>query len=181
LNKLFTYAFFIIPFLYIACNLFFNSNIVNIQSYLIISSGYIALSLMIIILFIPNIPIFHKIIDRRLLGLITFSFSFLHLIFYLIDNNFNFIFLKDDFMNLNFIQIGYLALLLFLPLVITSNDFSKKKLGEKWYKIHKLIYLVLILSMIHYYIIIKADYLIFSFYLFIILIIFFLNYKRNSI
>lgn len=179
MNQFFTYLFFIIPFLYITCNLFFNPNIINTQLYLITSSGYIALSLIIIILLVPKIPVLYKIINRRLLGLITFSFSFAHLIFYLIDNSFNFYFLKDDFINLKFIQIGYLALLLFLPLIITSTDAFKKILGEKWYKIHKLIYLILILSMIHYYIIIKADYLIFLFYLFIMLITFFLGYRRS--
>ena len=179
MKKFFTYTFFIIPFLYITFSLFFNSNIINIQTYLITSSGYIALSLIVIILFIPNIPVLYKIIDRRLLGLITFIFSFIHLIFYFFDNNFNLAFLKDDFINLSFIQIGYFTLLLFLPLILTSNDVSKKNLGNMWYKIHKLIYLILVLSMIHYYMIIKADYLIFSFYLLAILVIFFLNYRRN--
>ena len=75
----------------------------------------------------------------------------------------------SDIVSRNYIQAGYIALILFIPLFITSSDKSKKKLGIKWLSLHRLIYLILALSLLHYYLIIKADYFLFNTYVFIIL------------
>ena len=77
---------------------------------------------------------------------------------------------------LKFIQFGYLAFILFLPLLFTSTDRLKKKLGKKWIAIHRLLYLILLFSIIHYYLVIKADYLIFALYLVIIALVFLIKF-----
>ncbi len=169
MNKIITYFLSLLPILYIFYHSIFNEEIINPYSYLIISSGYIAISMIIAVLLIPVISGIKIYIDRRILGVMTFFASLLHLLLYLVDNNLSLEFLLEDLISLRFIQIGYLALILFIPLFVTSSDTLKKKLGSKWLSIHRLIYLILVLSLIHYYLIIKADYLIFNIYLFIIL------------
>lgn len=174
---IFTYFISLSILLYIAYQASFNLNIINPLSYLIISTGYIALSLIIFILSIPIMRGISDYIDRRTLGFITFFYALIHFLFYAIDNSSHLKYLLDDLINLQFIQIGYLALILFIPLLFTSNDQSKRKLGTKWLTIHRLIYLILFLSIIHYYLIIKADYFIFVLYLIIITMVVLIKYR----
>ena len=171
MNKIITYSLSLLPFLYIFYQSIFNQDIINPYSYLIISSGYIAISMIIVVLSVPIMFSIKSYIERRVLGIMTFFASLFHLLLYLIDNNLSLEFILEDLISLRFIQVGYLALILFIPLFVTSSDTLQKKLGSKWLSIHRLIYLILVLSLIHYYLIIKADYLIFSIYLFIILFV----------
>ena len=171
MNRIITYTFSLIPVFYIFYQSLFNDEIINPYSYLIISSGYIAMSMIIIILSVPLLYFVKNFIDRRSLGLITFVVTLFHFFLYLLDNNFNFKYILSDLISLWFIQAGYLALLLFIPLVLTSTDKLRNKLGNKWFTLHRLIYLILVLSLLHYYLIIKADYFLFNLYLAILLAI----------
>ena len=171
MNRIITYTFSLIPVFYIFYQSLFNDEIINPYSYLIISSGYIAMSMIIIILSVPLLYFVKNFIDRRSLGLITFVVTLFHFFLYLLDNSFNFKYITSDLISLWFIQAGYLALLLFIPLVLTSTDKLRNKLGNKWFTLHRLIYLILVLSLLHYYLIIKADYFLFNLYLAILLAI----------
>ena len=162
-----TYTLTLLPFIYITFNSYYNSYIINPFSYLITSSGFIALTLLIVIIIIPIINYLKTYLDRRILGLMTFFYTSMHLVIYIFDNNISAKYLLSDVLNLFYIQSGYLAFILFLPLVFTSTVTSKLRLKNNWFKIHKLIYLIITLSFIHYYSIIKADYLVFIIYLFI--------------
>ena len=66
-------------------------------------------------------------LDRRSLGFVTFFYALVHFIFYIIDNSANLKYIIDDLIELKFIQFGYLAFILFLPLLFTSTDRLKKK------------------------------------------------------
>ena len=180
MKKKFTYLFSLSPFLYIIYQILFDLNIVNPLSYLVVSTGYIALSLIILILSVPFINSLIDCFDRRSLGFVAFFYAFIHYIFYIIDNSANLEYIFDDLFNLVFIQFGYLALILFLPLLFTSNDRIKRKLGSKWFVIHRLLYLILISSIIHYYLIIKADYFIFALFLALISIIFLIKFRMSK-
>jgi sulfoxide reductase heme-binding subunit YedZ len=50
-----------------------------------------------------------------------------------------------------FITIGFTAFLLLIPLALTSNDWAVKKLKRSWAKLHKLIYVIAILAILHYF------------------------------
>ncbi len=176
-NKITTLFITIIPFIFIILNAYINNNIVNPLSYLISSTGFIVLTLLALIIILPTIDFLGKFMDRRLVGLMTFLYASVHLLIYFIDNNISFDYLIDDILGLPYIQIGYFAFLLFFPLVFTSTIKSKLKLKNTWFKIHKLIYLIILLSFIHYYLIIKADYLLFLIYLLIFISI--LIYKQR--
>ena len=49
-----------------------------------------------------------------------------------------------------FIVFGMMGFLLLIPLAATSNNYSMKRLGKYWQKLHKLIYVAIILGGIHY-------------------------------
>ena len=55
------------------------------------------------------------------------------------------------------ILTGWLALLIFLPLAVTSNDLSVRKLGRRWKALHRLVYVIAILGVWHYWWQVKQD------------------------
>jgi len=181
-QKYITYFLSLLPLIFITFNSYYNSYIVNPFSYLITSSGFIALTLLIVVIIIPVINSLKYFLDRRILGLMTFFYTSIHLVIYLLDNNISFKYLISDALSLLYIQSGYLAFFLFLPLVFTSTIASKIRLKNDWFKIHKLIYIIIPLSFVHYYLIVKADYLIFVIYLFItsLILVFKKRLKRNE-
>ena len=133
--------------------------VVNPISYLINASGHASIIFLFITLFSSRITFLRENLDRRTLGLTSFFYLIMHVLFYFFDNHFIMSYMIDDLMNLSFIQIGYFALILFLPLVFSSNSKAKTILGDLWSSIHKIIYLIVALSLIHYYQVIKADFI----------------------
>ena len=165
------------PILFIIINTFFNDDIVNPFSYLISSTGFVSLSLLLTVIFIPIFDAVKQFLNRRILGLSAFFYTSIPLLIYIVDNNIYFKYLISDILNLLYIQIGYVAFLLFLPLVFTSTAAAMAILKVNWFKIHRLIYFIIALSFIHYYLTIKADYFIFTFYLILSLLILLLKKK----
>jgi DMSO/TMAO reductase YedYZ heme-binding membrane subunit len=87
---------------------------------------------------------------RRHLGILMFLLVYLHMQFttffpQLAGNNFD----PSKIQLMLFQQLGYAAWLLLLPLWLTSNDFSQRKLGTWWKRLHRLTYVVLFLSFMH--------------------------------
>ena len=178
-QKSITYLVSILPFTFILLNAYYNTDIINPFSYLITSTGFIALTFLIIIITIPIFKRLNQFFDRRILGLMTFTYSCIHLIIYVLDNNISFTYLLADILNLTYIQTGYLAFILFFPLVFTSTKTAQVILKKNWFKIHKLIYLIISLSFLHYFLIIKADYGLFLTYLMLLLFILILKQWRT--
>lgn len=84
--------------------------------------------------------------NRRYLGIIMFNFAFIH---YMWLKGFNIIkYGLPEFIP-NYQIFGMLALTLSLPLVITSNNFSVKKLGKFWKTLHYLVYPIMFLLVLH--------------------------------
>jgi methionine sulfoxide reductase heme-binding subunit len=89
---------------------------------------------------------------RRMLGLFTFFYGCLHLTTYVwFDQWFELSSIALDIYKRPFITIGFAAFVLMLPLALTSNHWSMKKLGRNWSKLHRLIYLVAIAALLHYF------------------------------
>ena len=96
---------------------------------------------------------------RRRLGLFSFVLVLGHLVIYLLlDQFFDWQEIWRQALQLTYLQIGYLAFLLFLPLVFTSSESLKQALGKQWKRIHQLIWLIMPLSLWHYYLVQKFDY-----------------------
>lgn len=97
---------------------------------------------------------------RRMLGLYAFFYGVVHLITYSIfDKSLDFADIIGDIWNRPFIAVGMLALVLMIPLAVTSTNAMIKRLGGKnWQKLHRLIYVSAILGLIHFFWIQKSDY-----------------------
>lgn len=97
---------------------------------------------------------------RRLLGLYTFFYLCCHfMIWFIADHSLDVIAMGEDIIKRPYITLGFSALLLMLPLAITSNQAMIRRLGKKWKSLHQLVYLVLSLGVLHFIWLVKADYL----------------------
>ena len=95
---------------------------------------------------------------RRMIGLFAFFYVSIHLLVYTwLDLQFDFSHLIEDIIDRPYITVGFLAWLLLIPLAITSNKFMIRKLGKKWKKLHKSIYIITILACLHFIWLVKND------------------------
>ena len=144
--------------------MFINGNLgINPIEMLMHKLGEMALRLLIGVLFISSLAQFSFLRSlqnlRRLIGLTAFYYVSLHLITYVfLDHFFNFSFILKDIYKRPFITFGFSGFILLLPLVFTSTNSMLKKLTFKvWKKIHYLIYIVVLLGILHFYLLTKAD------------------------
>jgi sulfoxide reductase heme-binding subunit YedZ len=96
---------------------------------------------------------------RRMLGLYSFFYGFLHLITYSIfDKSLSVPAIVGDVWERPFIAVGMLSFFLLIPLAVTSTNGMIKRLGGKnWQKVHRLTYLAAIGGVIHFWMIVKSD------------------------
>ncbi len=125
------------------------------------------------------------ILYRRMLGLFTFFYATVHLRCYIgLDYQFAWIDIKNDIIKHRYVLVGFLGWLLLLPLAITSSDKMIRKLKFNWKKLHRLIYLIAILGVLHFLWLVKKDITEPLIYAFIIFILFLLRlniYKRQKL
>lgn len=89
---------------------------------------------------------------RRMLGLFTFFYASLHfLTFIWFDHFFDLAEMMRDVLKRPFIAMGFSTFLLLVPLALTSNDFMLRKLGRRWSVLHRLIYLIAVLALLHFW------------------------------
>ncbi|HYJ92220.1 MAG TPA: protein-methionine-sulfoxide reductase heme-binding subunit MsrQ, partial [Pyrinomonadaceae bacterium] len=83
----------------------------------------------------------------------------LHLSSYIVfDRGFSFSATIADIIQRPFITVGMAAFLMMVPLAVTSTNGMIKRLGGKrWQRLHRVIYLIAILGVIHFYMLVKSD------------------------
>jgi sulfoxide reductase heme-binding subunit YedZ len=95
---------------------------------------------------------------RRMLGLFAFFYVSMHFLNWLIlDQGLYWPGILADIAKRPFITIGFLALLMLIPLAITSTNAMMRRLGKRWKRLHRLIYAIVLLGIWHYYWQVKAD------------------------
>ena len=95
---------------------------------------------------------------RRMLGLFSFFYALLHMLTWVVLLNFFDVReMVIDVVKRPFITIGMLALLLMLPLALTSTKGMIRRLGKRWGQLHRLIYVVGLLGIIHFWMAVKLD------------------------
>lgn len=95
---------------------------------------------------------------RRPLGLFAFFYATVHLGIYIgLDQVFAWTYILEDVAERPFITVGALAWILLLPLALTSTRGWIRRLGRRWTLLHRLIYAVAVLGIIHFYWRVKAD------------------------
>ncbi|MBS0330187.1 MAG: sulfoxide reductase heme-binding subunit YedZ [Proteobacteria bacterium] len=95
---------------------------------------------------------------RRMLGLFAFFYAILHFMTYLwLDQFFDFASIAKDIVKRPFITVGFAAFVLLIPLAVTSTRVMMRRLGRRWQPLHRLVYLIALLGVIHYVWLVKKD------------------------
>ncbi len=94
---------------------------------------------------------------RRALGLLAFYYAALHFATYMVlDQALNLATILTDITRRPFITIGMASLVLLVPLALTSNNWSIRKLGRRWAALHKLVYVAAAGGAIHFILSVKS-------------------------
>ena len=94
---------------------------------------------------------------RRALGLLAFYYVLMHFSVWLIlDRGLDFSSIGADIAKRPFITIGMVCIACLLPLALTSNNWSIRRLGPRWNELHKLIYPIALGGALHYFLAVKS-------------------------
>ena len=95
---------------------------------------------------------------RRMLGLYAFTYVLLHFLAWLaLDQQFYWAGIGADLVKRPYITLGFAALLMLTVLAITSTQGMKRRLKWRWQRLHRLVYVIAILGVWHYWWEVKAD------------------------
>ena len=89
---------------------------------------------------------------RRMLGLFAFFYACLHFTTFIwFDHFFDLAEIMRDVWKRPFITVGFVALLLLIPLAVTSTHAMQRRLGRRWSQLHRLVYGVALLALLHFW------------------------------
>ena len=115
--------------------------------------GEVALQLLVLGLCITPLRRFlgiNLIRFRRAVGLLAFTYVGLHLLVWLVLDVQIPAQIWADIVKRPYVTVGFTAFLLMIPLAATSNDWSLRRLGPRWRRLHKLTYGVAVLGAVHF-------------------------------
>jgi len=115
--------------------------------------GEVALQLLVLGLCITPLRRFlglNLIRFRRAIGLLAFTYVGLHLLVWLVLDVQIPAQIWADIVKRPYVTVGFTAFLLMIPLALTSNDWSLRRLGPRWRQLHKLTYGVAVLGAVHF-------------------------------
>ena len=94
---------------------------------------------------------------RKVLGNFAFFYAVLHFVTYLVDQSFSMGFIVADVVKHWWVTVGFAALLLLVPLALTSSQRAIRRLGKRWQKLHRLVYVAAGLGVLHFFLLVKKD------------------------
>ncbi|WP_233492902.1 protein-methionine-sulfoxide reductase heme-binding subunit MsrQ [Chromobacterium sp. ATCC 53434] len=95
---------------------------------------------------------------RRMLGLFAFFYASLHFTTYVwLDQFFDWPHIVKDITKRPFVTVGFAAVALMTPLALTSTRGWMRRLGRNWGRLHRLVYPVAVLAVVHYWWLVKKD------------------------
>ncbi len=99
---------------------------------------------------------------RKPLGLYAFMYGALHFLIFIVDNGYigssvDLVAVYEATFEKRFALVGFAALMILLPLAITSNQWSMRQLKKNWKRLHQLVYAAGILVIIHFIWLVKSD------------------------
>jgi len=95
---------------------------------------------------------------RRMLGLFSFFYILLHFVVYaVLDQGLDLTVIIEDVIKRPYITLGMTGLLLLVPLAATSTKGMMRRLGKRWQKLHRLVYVIAIVGVWHFYWQVKLD------------------------
>ena len=162
--KAFVFIVCLLPFVILVINVLTNSISGDSVEAMTHVTGEWALRFLLITLAVTPIRRLFNFPDlikfRRMFGLYAFFYAFCHLLVYIVfEQFFDWSEIFKDIIERKYIFAGMLALVLMIPLAITStNSWVKRMGGGNWRKLHKLVYLIGIAAVTHFIWLVKADY-----------------------
>jgi len=109
---------------------------------------------------------------RRMLCLFSFFYILLHFTVYaVLDQGLDMALIVEDVIKRPYITLGMTGLLLLTPLAITSTKGMMRRLGKRWQKLHRLVYVIAIAGVWHFYWQVKLDTLDATVYAMILLVL----------
>lgn len=153
------FAASLVPFVWLTCSLFgwlgFSAGVDPVK-FLELECGKTALNFIFITLTVtparhlaglPHLPRL-----RRMLGLFTFFYVALHFTVYVVlDLELDWHTLGADIAKRPYITVGFTAFLMLIPLAITSTNGMMRRLGRRWTKLHRLVYVIAAFGVWHFY------------------------------
>jgi sulfoxide reductase heme-binding subunit YedZ len=96
---------------------------------------------------------------RRMLGLFAFFYACLHFVSYIwLDQFFMWDAIIEDILDRPYITVGVASFLLLIPLAVTSTNGMVRRLGgQRWQRLHQLVYVIAVLGVIHFLWLVKSD------------------------
>ncbi len=95
---------------------------------------------------------------RRMVGLYAFFYATLHFAAYLVlDLRGYWTQIFEEIAKRPYITVGFTAWLLLVPLAITSTQAAIRRLGRNWARLHRLVYAVGVLAVLHFWWLVKSD------------------------
>jgi len=95
---------------------------------------------------------------RRMLGLFAFFYIVLHFLTYaILDQGLDIAAIIEDVIKRPYITLGMTGFLLLIPLAVTSTKGMMRRLGKRWQKLHRLVYVIAIVAVWHFYWQVKLD------------------------
>jgi sulfoxide reductase heme-binding subunit YedZ len=157
------FAAALVPAAALVYGFFTNDLTANPIDYITDTTGYTALSLLLISLSVTPLRRLtgrNELIRlRRMLGLLAFFYACLHFsTWFVLDWFFDFESMAADIVERPFITIGMLTFVLLIPLAATSTAGMIRRLGKRWQQLHRLVYIAGLTAVIHFWWVVKADF-----------------------
>jgi len=91
------------------------------------------------------------ILVRRMVGVAAFAYALLHLTLYAGDQMFDLAKVASEIALRIYLTIGFAAVLGLSALAATSTDGMVRRLGRRWQRLHRLVYAIALLAVVHYW------------------------------
>lgn len=94
---------------------------------------------------------------RRMVGVATLAYGLTHLSLYVVDENFHLLMVASEIVHRFYLTIGFVALVGLSVLGATSTDAAVQRMGRRWKTLHRAVYPIAVLGVLHYFIQSKAN------------------------
>ncbi len=94
---------------------------------------------------------------RRMVGVTALAYASVHFSLYIVDQKFHFLTVASEIVLRFYLAIGFVALSGLIALGVTSTDATMKRMGKRWKQLHRLVYPIGVLALLHFFIQTKAN------------------------
>jgi sulfoxide reductase heme-binding subunit YedZ len=94
---------------------------------------------------------------RRMVGVTAAVYATTHFALYIVDQKFHLLTVASEIVLRFYLAIGFVALAGLIALGVTSTDAAMKRMGKRWKQLHRLIYPIGVLALLHFFIQTKAN------------------------